>query len=229
MIVFIGGFTMYSWLFAQDTLGQSHPELFGATFNSSLCFTLAGLVYLFPFKKIEHSDLSKIIVGAFLVTISSLVLVQYIFKVSLGLDQLFVTVNIDTQFKNPGRMSSLTATAILTAGLAMIMLRTVKTIKWYYIIYILISTIIIMGVFGVLQNQIFDLALDKLNVNRVGYQTSFCLLALSIIMWTNWHKIASRVGFKFTDANIGKLVKLSIVYFGLVVTFSMILLALAKR
>lgn len=224
IITLIGVGTMWYWIFMQQHEAV-YPKIFLMVFNTALCLSLVGLVYLF---RVEGSKISRnmeFLVGTFLIAISSLTLLEYVFQSNFGIDELFVKVKISTGFRDSGRMSAMSATGFLTTGLALIIIKTMRTNAMFIISHLLILTIVYMALFGIIQNEIFEIASLKQAYNRLSTQTSFCLLLVCSLLWIDWYKKVHANNFEFSDANAANLVRLSILYFGAVVTFLIILIA----
>lgn len=228
VIGFIGLFSIWCWLFDQSKTELIHPDLYQLTFNTAICYSLIGFVYLLK-NDSGWSQLSQLILGNVILMLGALVLIQYYFNVSLGIDEYFVKVQFTEGIKNPGRMSSLTATALCTSGLAIILLYFMETTRSTYLIYVLILTTFLMGALGVVQSEIFSLSQGKLNVNRIAYHSSLCLMLFSCILWINWYHSFKEKGGVFSNEVIGNLVKLTIIYFALVVGLSSLLIALKSN
>jgi hypothetical protein len=228
IIGFTGLFTAWCWLFDQSETVHMHPDIYQLTFNTAICYSLTGLVYLLQSNS-SWSKLSQLILGNLLLMFGALILIEYYFNVSLGIDEFFVKVKFTEGIKNPGRMSSLTATAFCTAGSAIILLYFMESSRSTFLIYVLILTTFLMGALGIIQSEIFSLSEGKLNVNRIAYHSSLCLMLFSCILLINWYHACKEKGVEFTNEIIGNLVKLTIIYFALVVGISSLLIALGNH
>lgn len=227
-IASIGLYSIWCWLFDQSETVHMHPDIYQLTFNTAIAYSLIGIVYLLQ-NDSSWSRVSQLILGNILLMLGALILIEYYFNVSLGIDELFVKVKFTVGIKNPGRMSSLTATAFCTSGLAIILLYFMQTTRLTFLIYVLILTTFLMGALGIVQSEIFDLSHGKLNVNRIAYHSSLCLMLFSSILWINWYHTCKKKGAVFTNEVIGNLVKLTIIYFALVVGISSLVIALGHQ
>ncbi len=109
-VVVIGG-----WHVGNRTLVQVMPTFVPMQYNTALGFVLSSAALLLLL--IERGRAASLAGGlAFLV--GALTLVQYVFGVDLGIDELFMKHDITVKTSNPGRMAPNTAVCFALVGLA---------------------------------------------------------------------------------------------------------------
>lgn len=107
-IISLGLLVMIGWIFNIPILIQMFPTFVPMQFNTALCFAIIG--FSFIFKRFN-------IAGFLLVAFGGITLLEYIFNISLGLDEMFMDHYILTETSHPGRMAPNTALAFLLCGL----------------------------------------------------------------------------------------------------------------
>jgi signal transduction histidine kinase/CheY-like chemotaxis protein len=113
----LGVVVIVGWQTDNVTLVQVLPTFVPMQYNTALCFVLCGLgLLLVVFGKTR----SAAAVGALAATVGIATLLQYIFGVNFGIDQLFHDHNITVKTSHPGRMAPNTAVCFALVGLATI-------------------------------------------------------------------------------------------------------------
>ncbi len=112
-------------------------------YNTAFCFLLFGvgmLTLLTPYKRFA------IIPGLLILTITSITIIEYLFNVQMGLDELFIKDFLFTNTISPGRMSPNSAMAHTIGGIFLLLLsfREIKK-TYYYILLILVVVLFILS------------------------------------------------------------------------------------
>lgn len=118
----IGCIVLIGWIFNIYLFKSVLPGLVTMKANTSISFILAGLsLWIFHQKKVVASHRWFAFGCAILVGLMGfLTLIQYIFSINLGIDQLFFKETVDAvQTANPGRMAPNTAFNFLLLGSAL--------------------------------------------------------------------------------------------------------------
>ena len=113
-LVLLGALVLVGWHSGLPLLIQVHPSLVPMQYNTALGFLLIGLAMLgihFGYGKISAA------LGATVALIGALTLIEYLFAVNLGIDQLFMEHYITVKTSHPGRMAPNTALNFLLVGL----------------------------------------------------------------------------------------------------------------
>ena len=93
-------------------------------YNTALGFALGGIGMLCMHYHIRRASL---IIGGLVASIGSLTLLQYIFNIELGIDQLFIEYYIKAETPYPGRMAPNTAMCFSMIGFGMDFLIRIDT------------------------------------------------------------------------------------------------------
>lgn len=153
----LGLWVALGWILHQPLWTTVLPGLVSMKFNTSLCFIAMGAgQYLFVREWVRRGEpLSRwpLILPLAVVLVAASTLVEYLAGVSLGLDEFLIRdimSPVGTAF--PGRMGSNTATAFLSSGLALMLLRldgrwAVRSANLLAIVSLLIAS---AGLFGYL-------------------------------------------------------------------------------
>ncbi len=147
----LGAMVLLGWYTNNAALIQVNPNFVPMQYNTALGFVLAGVSVYWALTR------QRWYVYAFAGTaslIGMLTLVQYIFGLDLGIDQLFMEHYIDVNTSHPGRMAPNTALCFSLTGLALLIAVSPFSIRY--------------AIAGTLGSVIFALGL----VAFVGYLTS---------------------------------------------------------
>ncbi len=101
--ILISVLVIFGWLFDYQRMTTLMPDLASMKFNTALLFLLASISIIVSHKNPKLKSLLALLI----LLISSLTLLQYIFQISFGIDQLFIKDLNETPY--PGRMSIATA------------------------------------------------------------------------------------------------------------------------
>lgn len=116
----IGFVVIIAWYLNQALVIQLHVTLAPMHFNEALCLVLLG-VSLFT---INHKF--KALLPSIVLFISLVTILEYIFTVNLGLDQLFLSQNGNLFNLLPGRMSPVSALCLFLISLNLLTLTSTK-------------------------------------------------------------------------------------------------------
>lgn len=117
LVFLLGSLAIIGW-FAQMPIFL-RPTVFYVpiTFLGSFCYCLAGIALIvFPFSNYV-SRVIQLISGGLIFIIAALVLLEYIFHIEIGIDQLVDTSWLNLNTKYPGRMSAASAVCYALTGL----------------------------------------------------------------------------------------------------------------
>jgi signal transduction histidine kinase len=105
------------------------PEGASMKFNTAFLFLVVSACLLFN-KNSPKGRTARRVGGVILIVLSFLTLIEYIFHVDLGIDNLIILDQITTRFPDriPGRMSAATATCFLLFGIGQLILDNSKKI-----------------------------------------------------------------------------------------------------
>jgi len=182
LTLMLGTLVLIGWYTHSVLLIQIHPSFVPMQYNTALGFLLSGLgffAYSYGYKKIAT------VAGTLLALIGGLTLVQYLFGVNLGIDQLLMEHYITVQTSHPGRMAPNTALSFLLVGLClMLSVFVMKGQKKEIIRTLLGSAVFALGVvafFGYLLD--LEAAYGWQSLTRMAVHTSagFILLSIGIL------------------------------------------------
>jgi len=127
LVLALGVIVLSGWAFRVPTITYIRPTFVSMKVNTALCFLLLGAGLW-----LAHDDTrqrSRRILGLAVATIGGATLVEYVFHVSLGIDQLiFRDTRTPLLSAYPGRMAISTAICFLFLGLALASLGIKKAI-----------------------------------------------------------------------------------------------------
>lgn len=118
---------LYGWHGHHPLLLQINYDYMAVVYNAGLCYlTLSIIIVLTLFDLHLYVRLAGIL---FVLLISILTLLEYIFNINLGIDQLFFQHYISTQTNYPGRLPPNGAIGFALAAIAFILLNQRSTTK----------------------------------------------------------------------------------------------------
>ena len=117
--VALGLMVVTGWLLHSVHLIQLQPKFAPMQFNTALCLILCGgaLVLWVWGRGIRAIP----VMGGLVAAISGLTLVEYLFHLKLGIDQLLIHSYITTETLFPGRMSLISSLCFLLSGIALLL------------------------------------------------------------------------------------------------------------
>lgn len=106
----LGALVIFGWHAGINQIVQMYPGWVPMQYNTALCFLLAaGFIYTFTRKP---SPLRNVLTAS-LFGIPCITLMQYLFQIDVGIDQLFMQHYLQTHTSHPGRMAPNTALAFM--------------------------------------------------------------------------------------------------------------------
>jgi PAS domain S-box-containing protein len=115
----LGLAVLVGWYTRDATLIQVAPTLVPMQYNTALSFVLNGLGLIAL--TLGWSRLAAIC-GAVVAVIGGLTLIEYLFDISLGIDQLFVTAYTTVGTSSPGRMGPAAALCLALTGMSVLVM-----------------------------------------------------------------------------------------------------------
>jgi signal transduction histidine kinase/DNA-binding response OmpR family regulator len=113
----LGAIVIFGWHTDNAALVQIHPTFVPMQYNTALGFVLCGSAFLFS---LVGKNRFAATVGSLAVLVGFATLLQYIFSVDFGIDQLLHEHEITVKTSHPGRMAPNTALCFTLFGLAVV-------------------------------------------------------------------------------------------------------------
>ena len=180
----LGGTIIFGWHTQNIALIQIHSTFVPMQYNTAVGFLLCGIGILsmsFNYKRLA------MICGGTICTIGILTLAEYVFGANLGIDQLLMEHYITVETSNPGRMAPNTALCFGLSGLALLIMRDTKRLKWYcHALGYLASIIIALGVvafFGYLSGTTTAYGWGNLTRMAIHTATGFIVVGTGLFMF----------------------------------------------
>lgn len=193
LVVLLALTVMFGWFTANDTLIRIIPKFPAMVFTTALCFLGSGTALLFlPTKKIWVSRLAS----SLTLLLSFIILMQYVYKVNLGVDELFWKYNLEEPMKYPGRTSFNSATTLFLGALCLLLLTFEGSKIQIFLLVFLGSASLslpVASIFGFLAG--LESTGDWTYFSRMALNTAFgCLLIGNAIMiWAVVDTLKSQV------------------------------------
>ncbi|HLB56412.1 MAG TPA: diguanylate cyclase [Coxiellaceae bacterium] len=177
-VTVLGGIVLFGWYTDNITLIQVRPYLTPMQFNTALGILLSGLsmLCLKNYRKIA------IFFSVIIFLLTALTLLQYIFYINIGIDQLFVKSIFTTNTSHPGRMAPNTAMCLLAISIMFLTNQFSAHYKWNSLIALILC--VIVGIMGLTSLTGYFLHVSVLynwgNYTAMALHTASGLLAIAI-------------------------------------------------
>lgn len=135
LLTVLGLMVIFGWFFGNVAIVRMAPKLPAMVFNTALNFTFIGIGFIFL--NFRWTWVTRL-VTSLSVILSFLTLMEYVYKINLGVDQLFFRYNLPSPMLYPGRPSM--NTAIVQGLIALVLLNYTfakHTIKSYVLTLII--------------------------------------------------------------------------------------------
>ena len=172
IVVFIGITVLFGWATQSSKLIQVLPSFVPMQFNTALGFFLAGISL---FISIRGDKKIASILGVFVASIGLLTIIQYVWGVDIGIDQLFMEHYITTKSLHPGRMAPNTAFCFLLFGITLSLVNFLPRLRLLTVLGALITGLGTIALFGYGWGHLTQMA--------VHTSIAFALLGVGILIW----------------------------------------------
>lgn len=178
-IVLLSGLSvMLGWFTHSDLLIRVSNTFTPMQFNCALSFCLAGVGLLAAiFNKTKLLLTCSIIIGI----IGGLTLIEYIFHLQLGLDDLFITPYFVVNKVYPGRMALVSSIGLIFISLLFLSINTANEQRKFFFTTVTASVILILGLVplvGYISG--IELAYSLGQTTHIAVHTAICFILLGI-------------------------------------------------
>ncbi|MCB1178528.1 MAG: GGDEF domain-containing protein [Leptospiraceae bacterium] len=198
LLMFILGFlVIFGWYTNNPTLIQVYPKFVPMQYNTALGFLIFGVVLIFQ-RIIKENVLKGF--NVFLILLGGLTLIQYIFKLNFGIDELMMNHYITVETSHPGRMAPNTAINFFLSGLSLFIISTGKTRKKVFFASCIGATVLGLGIvafLGYLSNVQSAHGWGKYTHMAIHTATGFMVGGISIILFTIFISIKERLKISY--------------------------------
>lgn len=207
LILLLGLLVLTGWFIGSEPLIQINPAFAPMQFNTALGFFMSGFGFLMiVLKKRQVAS----ILGALIFLVGLLTLIEYIFGMNLGLDELFMEHSITILTSHPGRMAPNTALSFTLTGIAIILISSFYSVKnilfWISALGAIVFALAVVAFAGYLTN--IETSFGWGHLTRMAIHTSagffVCSLIIIIYCWSqswqrskllpDWFPIISGIG-----------------------------------
>lgn len=185
----VGNSVVLGWYTHNEMLIQVKESFPPMQFNTALAFILASLSLLLLF---ANKARTANIMAVLLCLLGGLTLVQYLFSLSLGLDEFFFEHYIDLHTSHPGRMAPNTALCFVLTGLTLLRSINRPSIYTESVLAAVIFSLGTVAFTGYLL-QVGTLASWQ-DLTMMAAHTSICFILLSLSVFTRVYLYASKLG-----------------------------------
>lgn len=184
----LGAMVLIGWYLHNTTLIQVFPAFAPMQYNTALGFLLCGLcllLYIFGQQKLG------VMLAGIVGLLGALTLVQYLFNLNLGIDELLMQHYITVQTSTPGRMAPNTAICFFLVSVSLILAAARTSWQGYLAGFIgaVAVALAVVPLFGYLGG--LETAYGWGHLTRMAVHTAagFIVLGVGIIYYT-WRKVS---------------------------------------
>ncbi len=202
----LGLVVMTGWLLHIRQMVEFRTGMVAMTFNTALCFTLAGAAIALPAGRRSPMPAFQNGSGIFLLTLGALVLVEHCFDRSLGIDWAFLHTWLQDGNVRPGRLAPNTAIGFMLVGACLVLMQRIASKKQEWLYQTLVFCVLAVGLTGLLGYIMApDLLFGWARSARMAVPTAVGMIALAGALWGswNWSRGARRTRYFGMDERIG--------------------------
>ena len=192
LLVIIATTVMIAWFIKNQTITQINTIYAPTHFNAALSIFLMGLSIIFiVYKKPKLS----IIPLLFVFVIATLTIIEYLFNLKFGIDELFIKDYILIKTSSPGRMGINTAISLILGSFGLLAI-SLKLFKKYFN-YVLFPISIVIGFIAIISLVGYVIGLESAygwgNWTRMSIITSisFFIMSIGLFSWF-WHNFEKK-------------------------------------
>lgn len=223
MILLISSFALFAWHYNPNLLGYFNPSGKSITqYNTALSLLLSGIALLYSIFHPYRFNLHRWL-GLIIGLLGALTLLEYIWDLDLGIDQLVLKTPLSAGIVKPGRMSPLTATSLFLMGLVFFLTLKESASRWRSILRLVFGLLVCcMGVFGVLGYLTrIQTTLGLANVSEISFLAAIALIfaGSGLLMMSAYYNNLTNINIRsFYPLFIGS----STAFFGLLVILGLL-------
>lgn len=180
---------LIGWLFNIPFLMQVQPSFVPMQFNTALGFLLAAIAIAGLLRcKNEHASIG----AGLLILLTGTTLLQYLFEINLGIDELFMQAYNTTNTTFPGRMAVTTAINFLLLAAAVLLSLAWQDHRWGQLLSLCSSALVIgLGLLALVGYATGLTAAYGWGLTEMAVHSALCFSLLGIAL--NVHIISYRV------------------------------------
>ena len=185
--IFLGIAVMTGWYLKLPVMVQIHADWVPMQFNTAMGFLLAGAGLLCTLRK---PGLPGILFGVATALLGFLTLIEYLWGIDLGIDQLLMEAYLTVKTSHPGRMAPNTALGYVLVGAALTLINLKHfPVKNFWIPGVLSAIALLLGVLALIGYATsVDTAYGWGQNMQMAVHTAlgFAGLGLGIVLWVHY-------------------------------------------
>jgi diguanylate cyclase (GGDEF)-like protein/PAS domain S-box-containing protein len=188
-LIVLGGMTTLGWLLHVPIMVMIVDGLLPMVLTTGLCFLAAGIALTLTRTELRPVRWARQGIGAAMVVLCSLILIEHLLDLRLGVD--FAPLHAWYEYGNtrPGRMAPNTATGFILAGAAIYLSSHVRR-RGHAVAVILLTFLLLAvgltGLVGYLLNP--ELLFNWARSARMAAHTAVGMIGCAIGLWASWSR-----------------------------------------
>lgn len=187
LLAMLGAFVALGWMLESAAMVRIVPNSVAMGLNTALAFVVAGVWLLSQHRQSAAWKSVRTSLAFLLVAVFSLVLIEHVFDVGLGIDWEHLHQKIQDQNPRPGRVAPNTSLALVLTGLAFLLIERAPSLRnASRIAKLLVTAVLAIGIFGLLGYALKLEALYqwyRLNSMAVATAVGICVMAVALLLW----------------------------------------------
>lgn len=187
LLILLGSIVLFGWVFHVPSMVQLKTGMVAMVANSALCFILIGITFLYINIHGPDNNYVKITLLGVIATISALSIIENIFNINLGLNNLIVKPWLLDPNPTPGRMALNTSLAFLLISTVIFLFPYAHKKHVASVIQILNFGVFLMALLGII---IYSLKIEEIysayTYTRMAFHTAIGLVIASAGNWLTY-------------------------------------------
>lgn len=190
LVTTLGAAVLLGWITRNSVLIQIRPQFVAMVINTALCFTLLGIALLSSrFFNPSRKRTVQRLVGWVVLGLASLVLLEIIFRIDLGIDWREAHLWLRDGNPQPGRMAPNTALGFFLAGLTLVLMQNVRHKATGVAIQITTFMVLLLGLTGLVGYSLnLELLYAWFKATRMALPTAAGMIVVSLGLWSSWYR-----------------------------------------
>jgi len=190
-LVALGAAVIAGWWLQQPAMVQVFPESAAMGFNTALGFILLGSALIAPVTFPRSYPRVQVALGYVVIALASVILMEHLWDVDLGIDQAALHRWINDGNLRPGRTAPNTCIGFIFGGSVLVLMHRLTASRARQFVPVLTALLAVTGIVGVVGYLMHLEALYRwYQFNRMALPTAVGLVAAALGLWAAWRNAA---------------------------------------
>jgi PAS domain S-box-containing protein len=187
-LILLGITVMAGWMLRNAAMVRILPNFVGMVFSTALCFALIGFALLLPSLKVRWAPVAQTATGWAVMTFAALILVENIGDRDYGFDFPGFHMWLLDHNLRPGRMATNTSIGFVFCGLALLLLRRVRSRARGMAIQVATFVVFTVGLTGLVGYSLdLELLYSWVHSARMALPSAIGMILAGTGLWLSWY------------------------------------------